>query len=48
MSHFIQTQIFLMDFQKILISNLMKIHPLGAELFLVDGSSDGQLFFAVF
>ena len=42
MSDFIQTQIFLMDFWKILVSNFMKIHPLGAELFLVDGSSDRQ------
>jgi hypothetical protein len=42
MSDFIQTQIFSMDFRKIFISNFMKIHLVGAELFLVEGRTDRQ------
>jgi len=40
MSDFIQTQIFSTDFLKIRMSDFMKISPVGAELFLVDGRTD--------
>jgi hypothetical protein len=32
-----ETLIFTTDFRKMLISNFMEIHPVGAELFHVDG-----------
>ena len=40
LSDFIGTSIFLTDFLSPLISNLMKIHPVVAELFHVDVRHD--------
>jgi len=40
MLDFIQTRIFSTDFQKILISNVVKIRPVRAKLFLVLGRTD--------
>ena len=40
MLDFIQTQIFSTDFKKILVSNFMKIRPVGAKLFLVVRRTD--------
>jgi hypothetical protein len=40
LSDFSKTWIFSTDFQKIIISNFMKIRPVGAEFFHVDGGTD--------
>ena len=39
---FNETWTFVTDFQKILLSNFMKSHPVGAKLFHVDGRTDKQ------
>ena len=43
MSDFNETLIFWTEFQKILISNFMKGHPVEAELLHVDGWMDRQI-----
>jgi len=40
MSNFNEMLTFLTDFRNTLISNFMKIHPLGAELFHANGQID--------
>jgi hypothetical protein len=42
LSDFDETGVFSTDFRKMLISNFMKVRVVGAELFRVDGETDGQ------
>jgi rRNA maturation endonuclease Nob1 len=40
LSYFKETEVFLTDFRKILISDFLKICPVGVKLFHVDGQTD--------
>jgi hypothetical protein len=42
MADFNDQRIFSIDFRKILISNFMKIGPVGAKLFHIDRRIDGR------